>query len=107
MKILILFAGILLLCHCGEIPFTDEDTQAPPAKPKVTEETKEPDSLQTVTEPPMLKSNSDISIITENPEKKKEELQATEELPPEEPPFTAEEITLNIRRPGTNRGHSY
>jgi len=96
MKNLIFFASILLLCHCREIPFTDEDTQAPPAKPKVkvTEETVEPDNLQTETEPPMLKSNSDISIITENTEKKKEELPATEELPPEEPPFTAGEITL-------------
>ena len=86
MKILILFTSLLLLCHCGEIPFTDEDT--PTTKATVTEETAEPDSLQTETGPPFPKSNPDIPVITENKETE------TQELPPEEPPFTAEEITL-------------
>ena len=94
MKILILFTSLLLLCHCGEIPFTDEDT--PTTKPEVTEETAEPDSLQpdhlqTETAPPLMESNPAIPLNTEN---KETETQATEELPPEEPPFTAEEITL-------------
>ena len=86
MKILILFASLFVLCHCGEIPFTDEDT---PTTPKVTEEKVMPDNLQPETKPPLLESNPDIPIITENKEE-----QTVEELPPEEPPFLEEEITL-------------
>ena len=92
MKILILYASLLVLCHCGEIPFTDEDT--PTIKPKITGEETEPDSLQTETVPSLPESNPDVPIITENKEEQTAEEILQEETPPEEPPFSEEEITL-------------
>ena len=96
MKNLILFASLLVLCHCGEIPFTDEDTQTPTTKPKVIKEIQGPDSLQTETVPPLPQDTTDVSIENTETidEQTAEETQVTEALPPETPPFSEEEITL-------------
>ena len=69
------------MCHCGEIPFTNEDT--PTIKPKITGEETEPDSLQTETASPLPQDTTDVSI---------ENIENTP--PPEEQ--TSEEISQEI-----------
>ena len=83
MKSLILFFGFLL-CGCGELPFTNEDTPTSTIQKAQTEVTADTDNIPP--EPPLSEEIADI------PEPQEEVV--AEEAPPEEPPFLEEEITV-------------
>ena len=82
MKNLILLSGFLIFCGCEELPFTNEDIIASTERPK---NTKEPDTIQTESKPPLPEKKEEAPVIQEETEEEKEN---------EEPPFLEGDITL-------------